>query len=145
MQSRIVSEYEQHYEATGGPPSRMEDASTGIYLDTAPGRVHRVEVWWKAVPAIKSGTNNPLCEESMVLRSHVHDLSLMRKWTRSYERCSRMCGCDDAISAPRWAPDTELDYTHAQLRWVARRKETELNRLGLKERLPLLPRHESEL
>lgn len=129
----------------------MEDAATGIYLDAARGRVHRLEVWWRAVPAIKSGSNNPLCEvgcalsaaaasaltrvqEAMVLRSHVHDLTLMRKWSRNHERCRRMCACTDTPVAPLvgeapWRVDSDLDYTHAQLRWIGRRKESELNRL----------------
>lgn len=51
------------------PPSRMEDASTGIYLDLAPGRVRRIEVWWRSIPAIKSGSNNPLCQVAFAFRS----------------------------------------------------------------------------
>jgi hypothetical protein len=143
--SRIVAYHDRVYALAGGPPSRMEDAATGIYLDEAPGRVSRVEVWWRSAPAIKSGSKTTLCEEDMVLRSHVHDLKLMLKWQRNFDSCARMCSCNDTAATPQqqqqkkgkkppsavsvWRPEDDLDYTVAQLKWIAKRKSVELDRL----------------
>lgn len=147
--SRIVAHYDRTYARAGGPPSRMEDAATGIYLDEAPGRVSRVEVWWRSVPAIKSGSKTTLCEEQMVMRSHVHDLKLMLKWQANFDSCGSMCDCaannqSTATTSSKkpgkkpstsnatfalWRPEDDLDYTVAQLKWIAKRKSLELDRL----------------
>jgi hypothetical protein len=158
--SRVVAHYDRVYAPAGGPPSRMEDAATGIYLDEAPGRVSRVEVWWRSVPAIKSGSKTTLCEEQMVMRSHVHDLRLMLKWQANFDRCGLMCDCaannatassssgkrsgkkpgNSATTAPTvWRPEDDLDYTVAQLKWIAKRKSLELDRLRARLGVPATP------
>lgn len=159
--SRVVAHYDRVYASAGGPPSRMEDAATGIYLDEAPGRVSRVEVWWRSVPAIKSGSKTTLCEEQMVMRSHVHDLKLMLKWQANFDRCGLMCDCAVNGTAPSsgkkqpgkkssnsntttagataWRPEDDLDYTVAQLKWIAKRKSLELDRLRARLGVPATP------
>jgi hypothetical protein len=58
--TRIVNHATRRDDAA--PPSRMEDAATGLYLDSAHGRVRRVDVWWRSVPAVRSGSNSALCQ-----------------------------------------------------------------------------------
>jgi hypothetical protein len=146
--SRIVHHYDLHYAARAQVPSRMEDAATGIYLDDAPGRVHRMEIWWRSAPAVKSGSKTTLCEEAMVFRSHVHDLTLMDRWQRNFAQCGRMCACDIDANATSgaskkgkkqpdggggvWRAEDDLDYTIAQLKWIGKRKEAELERARAK-------------
>lgn len=133
----LVTRIALHHERLGQPPppSRMEDASTGIYLDEAPGAVrsfvrslcrvvivahaHRSRAARRSVVALDAGNQERLkrsalsgrfrslafhfvtcdaAQEDMVIRSHVHELALMRKWSRNFAACRRMCSCASAPS-----------------------------------------------
>jgi hypothetical protein len=113
------------------PPSRLEDAATGIYLEDVRD-VHRVEVWWNAVPAVKSGSTHEQCSDDLVLRCHTPTTAAIARWGRNLESCGCMCSCDPPSCDPTepWSPalSTELTYSSKQIAWIYRRKQLELER-----------------
>jgi len=113
------------------PPSRLEDAATGIYLEDVRD-VNRVEVWWNDVPAVKSGSSHEQCSDDLVLRCHTPSTDAMARWTRNLASCGCMCSCDPPscnLTVP-WSPvlSTELTYSPKQIAWIYRRKQLELER-----------------
>jgi hypothetical protein len=89
-------------EAVGAPPTRlrlpMEDVSVGLWIFDIFGesfglqRLHAGEGMWPE-KSIRTGVPTDYCAESMVVRRHAHDTSVLRGLWTNLEKCGKLCAC----------------------------------------------------
>jgi hypothetical protein len=125
LESSLVRQLVDRDRAVGLPLFPMEDVSVGVWLNEL--NHTRLEALWDTFPFIRADDLSPeqvgRCEETMIVRSHLHGVAEQYRLAGNYLQCGRMCSCCSEEQVAKERRHARYEYRKKNADFFRRKRE----------------------